>query len=170
MAVAYLGLGSNLGDRRANLQAALRLLSAAATIKQVSSLYETEPVGLTAQPRFLNAACAIETALSAHALLRFVKGIERRLGRQPGRRFGPRSIDVDILLYGAYRVRTRQLTIPHPRLAERVFALVPLRELAPEVSHPTLGVTVNNLAGRVGGEAGVERVEGPAWAGIIPDP
>ena len=165
----YLGLGSNLGDRRSNLRRALRQLRPAGRITQVSSLYETEPVGYLRQPRFLNAVCVIETGLSPHALLRFIKRIEQQMGRRSTRRFGPRLIDLDILIYGAYCVRTRTLEVPHPRFHERAFTLVPLREVAPGLAHPVLGRTIAALAAELVGQPGVEASEGPGWADLSPD-
>ncbi|MSQ28525.1 MAG: 2-amino-4-hydroxy-6-hydroxymethyldihydropteridine diphosphokinase [Dehalococcoidia bacterium] len=165
MTLAYLGLGSNLGDRRAKLRDAVQELRWAGTVRQTSSLYETEPIGFSQQPRFLNAVCAVETGLSPHALLRCLKRIERRLGRRPARQFGPRCIDIDILLYGDQTVRTRGLMIPHSRLGERAFVLVPLRELIPELLHPVPGSTVTMLGALAGEDAGVERIEGPDWSG-----
>jgi 2-amino-4-hydroxy-6-hydroxymethyldihydropteridine diphosphokinase len=155
----YLGLGSNLGDRLAILQAALARLAAQVTVEAVSSFYDTEPVGYAAQPRFLNAVCRGTTALEPEALLAFVKGIEAALGRQPSARFGPRLIDIDILLYDDLVLDTPTLTLPHPRLAERAFVLRPLAELAPELVHPVLGKSVAALAAAVGGKEGVVRLE-----------
>lgn len=149
MAIAYLSLGSNLGHREANIKSALKMLGQEARILKVSSLYETEPVGYKDQPWFLNCACSVETDLSPQALLKFAKAIERKLGRKPTRRFGPRPIDIDILFYDGLVLDSPDLTIPHPRLAERAFVLVPLKEIAANLVHPLLGVTTKELLERV---------------------
>jgi 2-amino-4-hydroxy-6-hydroxymethyldihydropteridine diphosphokinase len=153
----YLGLGSNLGDRKTNLEKALQLLGERLTIRQVSSLYQTEPVGHKEQPMFLNAVCRAETDLGPLQLLSLIKGIETALGRVPSFADGPRSIDVDILLYGGLSMETAELTIPHPRMAERAFVLIPLLELTPELVHPVSGESVKDLAA-VQGQQGVEKI------------
>ena len=135
---AYLGLGSNLGDREAHLRRAVSLLGAVGEITVLSSVYETEPWGLTEQPRFLNMACGILTSLSPQELLAHAQDVERRLGRVRAVRYGPRTIDVDILLYGDLVVDTPELQIPHPGIPERAFVLAPLGEIAPEAEHPIL--------------------------------
>lgn len=146
MPTVYLGLGANLGDREANLRAAReRLQERGVELERCSSLYETEPWGVRDQPRYLNAVCRGRTALSPQELLRLAKQVERDLGRRPGVRYGPRPVDVDILLYDDLALDTPDLTIPHPRLAERGFVLVPLAELAPELVVPGLGRTVREL-------------------------
>jgi 2-amino-4-hydroxy-6-hydroxymethyldihydropteridine diphosphokinase len=145
MATVYLGLGSNLGNRARNIYAALRRLRPHVRLEQISSLYETEPVGLTDQPWFLNLVCAGVTELPAEDLLRAVKRIEGELGRRQGVRFGPRLIDIDILLYDDQVLATEQLEIPHPRLHKRGFVLVPLGELAPGLVHPVLKTSVREL-------------------------
>jgi 2-amino-4-hydroxy-6-hydroxymethyldihydropteridine diphosphokinase len=129
--VAYLGLGSNLGERVHMLTSALHLLNQEShtAIADISAIYETDPVGLIEQPAFLNMACRIETHLSAVALLQFVLDIEHRLGRVRTLRWGPRTIDIDILLYHNVTIELEQLQIPHPRLMERAFVLVPLLEV-----------------------------------------
>jgi 2-amino-4-hydroxy-6-hydroxymethyldihydropteridine diphosphokinase len=142
----YLGLGSNLGDRDALLRAAFDALSLAVAIDCVSSVYDTAPMLLTEQPRFHNIACAGRTALAPHDLLRTAKGIEAALGRTPGVRYGPRAIDVDILLYDDLVLETPDLVIPHPGIAERAFVLFPLCEIAPELVHPVLRVPLCALA------------------------
>jgi len=139
---AYVGLGANLGDRRAMLRAALEQLGAEPDIEvvAVSSLRETEPVGFAGQPRFVNAAAAIETDLPARGLLERLLAIERRLGRtREGPRFGPRTIDLDVLLYGDEEIDEPGLEVPHPRLHERLFALEPLAELDPALVVPGHG-------------------------------
>ena len=154
----YLGLGSNLGDRKTNLEKALQLLGERLSIRQVSSLYQTEPVGHTEQPMFFNAVCRAETDLGPLQLLSLIKGIEAALGRVPSFAGGPRSIDVDILLYEGLSMETADLTIPHPRMAERAFVLVPLLELSPELVHPVSGDSIKDLVAAVQGQQGVEKV------------
>lgn len=146
----YLGLGSNQGDRDELLRAALRSLAPAVEITRISSVYDTAPQLVTDQPRFHNIAVAGTTRLTPAALLRAAKRIEVELGRQPGPRYGPRPIDIDILLYDDTTVVTPDLTIPHPGIAERGFVLAPLAELAPELQHPVLCVTVSELLRRLG--------------------
>lgn len=141
----YLGLGANLGDRQSNLLQALQMLRAYASIDKISSYYETEPVGFQDQPEFLNMACAITTDLSPQELLRNLKQIEKQLGRQVSFRNAPRPIDIDILLYDDLVLETPELTIPHARMENRAFVLVPLQEIAPNAVHPVLKLTVNQL-------------------------
>jgi 2-amino-4-hydroxy-6-hydroxymethyldihydropteridine diphosphokinase len=137
---AYVGLGANLGDREETLRRAVELLAAEPGIEvvAVSSLRETEPVGYVDQPAFLNGACAVETELSPRDLLDRLLAIERALGRERGKgpRWGPRTIDLDLLLYGQETVEEPGLTVPHPRLSERSFALEPLVELDPGLRLP----------------------------------
>ena len=149
MVEVYLGLGSNLGDRAKNIARALELLGERGRVVAVSSLYETDPVGLTG-PLFLNAVGLYQTELGPQELLSFIKGIEARLGRKPGP--SPRPIDIDILTYGELALRSGTLTIPHPRLAERAFVLVPLAELAPELVVPGRGEKVSRLLAKVSRE------------------
>src|SRR5579871_2514935 len=137
MKTAYLGLGSNMGKREQNVESALAKLAAPdLQIKRVSSVYESEPVGFTAQRWFLNLAAEIETELFPMQLLSRIGRVERALGRVRTVKNGPRTLDIDILLYGKAVVRSAQLEIPHPRMAERRFVLAPLAELAPELRHP----------------------------------
>ncbi|HET7856105.1 MAG TPA: 2-amino-4-hydroxy-6-hydroxymethyldihydropteridine diphosphokinase [Gaiellaceae bacterium] len=150
MKEAYVGIGSNLGDREQNVRRAVELLGADARIEVValSELRETEPVGFVDQPRFLNGAAHVRTALTPRALLDRLLEIERSLGRvRTAERYGPRTIDLDLLLYGDEVVDEPGLHVPHPRLAERRFALEPLLDLEPELSVPGRGPVQALLAG-----------------------
>ena len=162
--VVYLGLGSNLGDRRGALSAALRGIEPAVRVDAVSSLYETAPVGPQDQPAYYNAACRGVTDLTPRALLDHVKAIERQLGRgpSPAGRWGPRDIDIDILLFGTEVVEEEGLTVPHPELANRAFVLAPLAEIAAHLLHPLLGKSIEELAAAVD-QAGVRMEAGPGW-------
>jgi 2-amino-4-hydroxy-6-hydroxymethyldihydropteridine diphosphokinase len=132
---AYLSLGSNIGERKAQLEKALHFLEDEESIEllHVSSFYETKPVGVTDQPDFLNMAAAIRTSLSPENLLHVTQSIEKKLGRQRKEKWGPRTIDIDILLYAEEQINLASLIVPHPRLQERAFVLVPLEEIAPEL-------------------------------------
>ncbi len=145
MAVVYLGLGSNDGDRLENLRDAARRLHAEVMLTQVSSIYETEPVGYAKQPWFLNAVLEGFTELSPAELLQFAIGIERALGRVRPFPNAPRTLDIDILLFGEQMISTPSLTIPHPRLTERGFTLCPLTEIAPHLVHPISGQTMEKI-------------------------
>lgn len=159
-AVIYLAIGSNLGDRRANLAAAIERLRQHVAAEEISAVYESEPAYVEDQPRFLNAVLRGRTRLDPHALLAFVKGIERDLGRAPGPRFGPRLIDIDILLYDELALDADALTIPHPRMAERPFVLVPLAEIAPSLVPPGWAESVGALAATVHGRGDVRAIVG----------
>jgi 2-amino-4-hydroxy-6-hydroxymethyldihydropteridine diphosphokinase len=134
--LAYVGLGANLGDREGTIRAAVADLPGVVT---VSTLRETDPVGITDQPRFLNGVAALETGLTPRELLDVLLAVERRLGRERGQRWGPRTIDLDLLLYGDEVIDETGLTIPHPRLHERRFVLEPLADLAPKLVVPGHG-------------------------------
>jgi 2-amino-4-hydroxy-6-hydroxymethyldihydropteridine diphosphokinase len=141
----YLSLGSNLGDRSANLRAAIERLGEAGVVKAVSGFYETEPVELRDQPWFLNCVVALETSDSPEALLQRALAIEQEMGRLRMKDKGPRSIDIDILLFGDRVVEERGLKIPHPAMQQRRFVLEPLAEIAPEARHPQLRKTAREL-------------------------
>jgi len=141
----YLGLGSNLGDRQHNLNMALELLSQRAKVVKVSSTYDTEPVGNPDQPRFLNLVARIQTRLAPLELLTLTQGIEAKLGRTKDKPNAPRPLDIDILFYGDQIVKNRQLIIPHPRIEERAFVLVPLTEIAPKLIHPVSGKSAEKM-------------------------
>jgi 2-amino-4-hydroxy-6-hydroxymethyldihydropteridine diphosphokinase len=140
----YLSLGSNLGNRQANLDMALHLLSERMRMGKISSIYDTEPLGNVNQPRFLNLAAEVFTRLSPEGLLALTKGIERKMGRY-SRSGEPRVIDIDIVLYGDTVLDTPDLVIPHPKMAERSFVLMPLAEIAPDLVHPVLKKTIKEL-------------------------
>ena len=154
---AFLGLGSNLGDRPGNIHMGVERLRAVSTVLTVSSLYETPPVGFADQPPFLNGACRIWTPLDPFELLRTVNDITSGPGY--GRPFpnAPRTLDVDILLHGRSVLSAPHLTVPHPRMGERPFVLVPLEEIAPGLVHPVSGETVHEMLRKLPGRASVRR-------------
>ena len=156
---AYLGLGSNMGNREENLTWALDFLSERLRIGQISSIYDTEPIGNTAQPRFLNLVCQVYTRLAPMELITLAKGIEHKLGRVFCKPNTPRPIDIDILFYGDQVIETPELVIPHPRLIERAFVLVPLAEIAPDLVHPVSNKIVKELVEGVREKQGVLKWE-----------
>ena len=147
--LVVLGLGSNLGDRDAFLRAALAGLAPVYQIERVSSIYETAPQLVAEQPFYHNLVSAGRTRLAPLDLLHFLKALEQRLGRTPTYRYGPREIDLDMLLYGDQIISTPELTVPHPRMAERAFVLAPLAEIAPDLRHPVLQRSMRELAAAV---------------------
>jgi 2-amino-4-hydroxy-6-hydroxymethyldihydropteridine diphosphokinase len=156
---AYIGLGSNLGERESMIRQALEAMAALPDTELVraSSLYDTEPVGDTEQPNFLNAVAELETDLAPRQLLWNLLLIEKRLGRERTRRWGPRTIDLDLLLYGAEIVEEDDLRVPHPELTRRAFVLVPLIELDPLLVHPVTGETMLTHLSRLGARPPVKR-------------
>jgi 2-amino-4-hydroxy-6-hydroxymethyldihydropteridine diphosphokinase len=141
----YLSLGSNVGDRAANLRTAINLVSSLGDVMAVSSFYETEPVEFAAQPWFLNCAVELDTEKMPKQLLAGILDIEREMGRRRVQKKGPRTLDIDILLFGNSIIQTKGLTIPHPAMHERRFVLEPLAEIAPEARHPVIKRTVREL-------------------------
>lgn len=157
MTVVHIALGSNLGDRSANLEAAIAALPPAVEVTRRSAVYETEPEYIADQPAFLNMAVCGETRLEPQELLLRLKAIERQLGRRPARRYGPRVIDLDIVFFGDRIVAVPGLAIPHPRMSERAFVLTPLSDIAADVRHPVTGETVLNLLEKLIDRSGVRR-------------
>lgn len=143
--IVYLSLGSNVGERAANLVSAIEGLGAFGRVERVSSFYETEPVEYAAQPWFLNCAVKLETEKMPKQLLAGILGIEQKMGRRRTQKKGPRTIDIDIVLFGNSIIDTKGLTIPHPAMQERRFVLEPLTEIAPELHHPVFKRTVREL-------------------------
>ena len=146
MATVYIGIGSNLGDREDNCRRALELLEEAGVrVTKRSSMHETEPWGVADQPRFINMAASLETELQPLALLELLKRTEKLMGREETARYGPRLIDLDILLYDSLVLREAGIEIPHPQMHEREFVIAPLSEIAPDALHPVLKKTVSEL-------------------------
>lgn len=146
MSVSYIGIGSNLGNRQKNCFRAVEIFEKRGIkVQKKSSLYETEPWGVKDQPRFINMVVQIETTLKPNDLLRLLKDIEREIGRQNSFRWGPRMIDLDILLFNALVLNEENLQIPHPYLHEREFVLRPLNEIAPDVIHPVFHMSIDKL-------------------------
>ncbi|MFQ6039217.1 MAG: 2-amino-4-hydroxy-6-hydroxymethyldihydropteridine diphosphokinase [Candidatus Poribacteria bacterium] len=158
MSLVYISFGSNLGDRLKNIRSGLQFISRnrLITITKTSSLYETEPVGYENQGYFLNGVIEMETYITPHRLLSVLKRAERKIGRKRRRRWGPREIDFDILLYNQKCVDTPSLIIPHPRMHERGFVLVPLVEIAPKVIHPIFKKSVQQLLVKLADTKGVK--------------
>ena len=147
MHVAYIGFGSNIGDRLARIQDAIHALSKTEgiTVQKISSVYKTDPVGFEAQAQFLNGVAAIQTSLPPLSLLHTLKDIEIAIGRKHRIRWGPREIDLDILIYGDLCLQTEKLVIPHPEMHRRRFVLAPLAEIAPDLVHPVFQETIHAL-------------------------
>jgi 2-amino-4-hydroxy-6-hydroxymethyldihydropteridine diphosphokinase len=147
MCVAYIGFGSNIGDRLKHIQNAIHALSKTEgiTLQEISSVYKTDPVGYETQEPFLNGIAAIQTSLSPLSLLHTLKDIEIAVGRQHRIRWGPREIDLDLLIYGDLRLQTEKLVVPHPAMHLRGFVLVPLAEIAPDLVHPVFQETIETL-------------------------
>lgn len=158
LATAYVALGANLGDRLATLRDAVRRLGELGTVEVVSAVYETDPVGYEEQPAFLNAVARIRTGLAPVAVLAGLLRIEADLGRVRTFPNAPRTLDLDLLLYDDLVLASPDLILPHPRLHERAFVLVPLAEIAPGVRHPQLERTARDLLAEIGSADGVHRV------------
>jgi 2-amino-4-hydroxy-6-hydroxymethyldihydropteridine diphosphokinase len=156
----YLSLGSNVGDRAANLKTAIDRLSRVGKVVTVSSFYETEPVELTAQPWFLNCALQLDTEKMPRQLLSEILAMEQEMGRRRRQSKGPRNIDIDILLFGNSIIQVEGLTIPHPAMQQRRFVLEPLAQIAPEVLHPVFQRTVRELRDALPAGQAVKRVPG----------
>jgi len=157
--LVYLSLGSNIGDREAHLREAIRRLESAGKLRSVSSIYETEPVEFTDQPQFLNCAVALETSSTPEQLMLQLLTIEKAMGRQRIQKKGPRTIDLDILLFEDEVIATPVLTIPHPAMQYRRFVLEPLAEVAPDAMHPVLRKTVRELLEELPSGQSVRRME-----------
>jgi 2-amino-4-hydroxy-6-hydroxymethyldihydropteridine diphosphokinase len=159
MSTAYVGLGANLGDRAGSLRWALERLGSIGTVTAVSPVYETEPLDYLDQPPFLNAVAAVSTNLRPGSVLAALLAIELDAGRQRSIRHGPRTLDLDLLLYDDLEMSTPDLTLPHPRMHQRAFVLVPLADLAPDLAVPGTGATVGDLLRRVESLSGVHLYE-----------
>jgi len=155
--IAYIGLGSNMGDKLANCHQALKHLGRLGTIRKVSSFYSTAPVGFEVQDDFINAVAALETDLTPQALLAECLAIEKELGRRRIITWGPRTIDIDILLYGDLVINEPGLALPHPLMQKRRFVLTPFAEIAPEVRHPVLHKTIAELLNELNDSHAVDR-------------
>jgi 2-amino-4-hydroxy-6-hydroxymethyldihydropteridine diphosphokinase len=169
MASVYLALGSNIGNREANLRMALRGLTRMARVEAVSSLYRSWPEG-PRQPDYYNAACRIETGLEPLPLLRFLQALEHEIGRRPATGAAqPRPIDLDLLLYDDATIDEPQLTVPHPRMTGRAFVMRPLAEIEPEAGHPSWEKSAAAIAAKLD-EGGLTVVSGPGWDGVVEAP
>ncbi len=158
---AYLGLGSNLGNSAENLHAALDMMRQFARDIRTSALYRTAPQGFRNQPAFYNAACRIWTPLGPYGLMARLLAVEAAIGRQRTFRNAPRVLDIDILFYNRMVVSTPPLTLPHPRISERLFVLKPLADIAPQLTHPASGETVRDMLARLGPQS--DAIEAVAW-------
>ena len=163
MSLAYIGLGANLGDRAVTLAAAISRLGILGEVLAVSSLYETAPVGYLDQPPFLNAVAAVETSLTPAQMVQWLLAIEQTFGRKRTFRNAPRTLDLDLLLLGDAIQDTDAVKVPHPRLVERAFVLVPLAEIAPQLRHPVLGESMRDLLSSLPDQAGISQVAAPGW-------
>ena len=161
MSIAYIGFGSNIGDRLAYIQSAIHTLSETEgiTLQKTSSIYTTDPIGYESQAQFLNGVAAIQTSLSPLSLLHTLKDIETTIGRKHRIRWGPREIDLDILIYADLCVQTEKLVIPHPEMHLRGFVLVPLTEIAPNLVHPVFQESIQTLRNRLEDDKSVLRKE-----------
>ena len=161
MHVAYIGFGSNIGDRFAHIQNAIHALAKTEgiTLQKISSVYKTDPVGYEAQAEFLNGVAAIQTSFPPLTLLHALKDIEATIGRQHRIRWGPREIDLDLLIYGDVCLQTEELVIPHPEMHLRRFVLVPLAEIAPDLMHPVFQETVQTLCNHLEDDISVSKSE-----------
>lgn len=167
MPYVYIGFGSNVGDRLANISQALQCLSGAERILlvEVSSIYETQPVGFDVQDWFLNGVVEVETNLSPQHLLDLLKQVEEQVGRRQRIRWGPREIDLDLLIYNQLCINTPNLTIPHPEMYQRRFVLAPFAEIAPDTIHPNLQETIQTLLCQLTDEKVVRLVAPPTLKG-----
>ena len=158
----YIGFGSNIGDRLTHIQNAIHALSKTEgiTLEKISSVYKTDPVGYEAQAQFLNGVAAIQTHLPPLSLLHTLKNIETAIGRQHRIHWGPREIDLDILIYGDLCLQTEKLVIPHPEMHRRRFVLAPLAEIAPDIVHPVFQETVQTLLEHLEDDKSVLKKEG----------
>lgn len=169
MSRVHIGFGGNLGDVETNLRRALEAVShlAKTRVVRISSLYRTAPVGVEDQPDFVNGVLEVETDLDPQDLLRALLEIERSLGRTRGARWGPRTVDLDLLLWEDRVMHTAALDLPHPRMHERGFVLVPLAEIAPRARHPELGKEVRELLEELGPTADVTPMGRPPWVDAL---
>ncbi|MBF0324401.1 2-amino-4-hydroxy-6-hydroxymethyldihydropteridine diphosphokinase [Magnetospirillum moscoviense] len=167
MAIVYLGLGTNLGDRFANLRAAIDALEAVGRVEARSKVYETQPLYVTEQPAFLNMAVRLSTTLTPPALLAELKRLEAAIGRVASVRYGPRLIDLDILLYDDIAHDSPDLVIPHPRLTERHFALIPLADIAASIVHPIHRQTIRTLLDALPADDGVRLADEMAMRELV---
>ncbi len=154
----YLSLGSNMGERQENLTKALDYISQRMRIVKKSSIYDTAPEGNVNQARFLNMVCLVTSGIPAPTLLFLLKGIENKMGRLPAPPNSPRLIDIDILLYGDQVFDTPELKVPHPRMVERAFVLVPLAEIAPDIIHPVQKLSIKELLASIQSKKGVQGI------------